>query len=148
MKKELVKQLNQLFFEYITLYHQKVGFIFTLDDKSEPKCNKNQKKALFVIKKQNRIIQTELGKCMDLSKGALTTLLDSLEEVGFVIRVDDENDRRKKWIELTDDGMKYTNSKLKFYEEQLFNIVDETKEIEVLNAVENLKQIITFIEKL
>lgn len=148
MEKKLLKQLNQLFFEYITLYHQKVGYIFTLDDKTVPKCNKNQRKALFVIKQQKRMIQTDLGKCMDLSKGALTSLLDSLEEAELVIRIDDKNDRRKKLIELTEKGIRYTDLKLQFYEDELLNIVGEKSDRETLNAIENLKQIIEFIEKL
>lgn len=146
MSKDHVGQLNQLFFEYITLYHHRIGHIFTVDNNDEPRCTKNQKKALFVIKKHHRVIQKDLGKSMDLSKGALTSLLDSLEEVNLIKRISDKNDRRKRWLELTQQGHKYTNAKLTLYENELSKMLNNVEEKEILRAINNLKQLTSFIE--
>ncbi|QOR35033.1 winged helix-turn-helix transcriptional regulator [Clostridium sp. 'deep sea'] len=146
MNKDHVGQLNQLFFEYITLYHHRIGHIFTVDNNDEPLCNKNQKKALFVIKKYRRVIQKDLGKSMDLSKGALTSLLDSLEEVNLIKRISDKDDRRKRWLELTQQGLEYTNAKLTLYENELSKMLKNVEEKEILRAINNLKQLTSFIE--
>jgi Transcriptional regulators len=142
------KLLNQLFFEYITLYHQKVGIVFNIDNDIQPKCNKNQRKALFVIKQQKKMISTDLGRCLDLSKGALTALLDSIEEVGLIKREGDKKDRRKTWIELTEKGMHYTDLNLKLYEEGIDNIFKNVEDEEVLQAINNLKQLVNLLVKL
>lgn len=148
MEKETGKILNQLFFEYITLYHQKVGIVFTIEDKTTPKCNKNQRKALFVIKQQKRMIQTDLGKCLDLSKGALTSLLDFLEDFELIKREGDSKDRRKTWVELSEKGEKYTDSQLAMYEAGVSEIFRNTDDEEILHAIECLKQLINLMEKL
>ena len=148
MEKETGRILNHLFFEYITLYHQKVGTVFNREDGTPPKCNKNQRKALFVIKQQKRMIQTDLGKCLDLSKGALTSLLDSLEESELIKRENDPKDRRKTWIGLTEQGEGYTNSQLKLYEAGIFEIFQRFEDEEIYCAIKNLKQLINLLEKI
>ncbi|TCO74438.1 MarR family winged helix-turn-helix transcriptional regulator [Marinisporobacter balticus] len=148
MKKETGKLLNQLFFEYITSYHQKVGIVFNHDDDTMPKCNKNQRKALFVIKRQKRIIQIDLGKSLDLSKGALTILLDSLEKFDLVKRENDLKDRRKTWVQLTEKGEQYIDSKLRLYELGIVEIFKEIDEKEIIKATENLKELIKLMDKL
>lgn len=148
MKSDACKILNQLFFEYITIYHQKIGVVFNIEDDVIPKCNKNQRKALFVIKQQKKMIQTNLGNCLDLSKGALTALIDSLEENELVIREGDPKDRRKTWVKLTEKGEKYTDSQLILYENGVAEIFKEIDESVILHANENLKQLINLIEKL
>lgn len=148
MKKKTGYILNQLFFEYITLYHQKVGIVFNIEDETTPKCNKNQRKALFVIKQQKRMIQTDLGRCLDMTKGALTSLLDFLEESKLIKREGDPKDRRKTWVELSEKGEKYTDSQLALYEDGVIEIFRETDDEEVLHAIESLKQLINLMKKL
>lgn len=140
--------LNQLFFEYITLYHQKVGVVFTIENKTIPKCNKNQRKALLVIKQQKRIIQTDLGRCLDMSKGALTSLLDFLEESELIKREGTPKDRRKTWVKLSEKGEKYTNSQLALYEAGVAEIFRETDDAEILRTLESLRQLINLMKKL
>ncbi|MHB8127350.1 MAG: MarR family winged helix-turn-helix transcriptional regulator [Desulfitobacteriaceae bacterium] len=148
MKTETGYILNQLFFEYITLYHQKVGVVFTIENETIPKCNKNQRKALLVIKQQKRMIQTDLGRCLDMSKGALTSLLDFLEESELIKREGDPKDRRKTWVELSEKGEKYTDSQLALYEAGVVEIFRETDDVEILRTLESLRQLINLMKKL
>ena len=148
MKKETGKILNHLFFEYITLYHQKVGVVFNVADETTPKCNKNQRKALFVVKQQKKMIQTDLGRCLDMSKGALTSMLDFLEVRELIKREGDPRDRRKTWVELSEKGEKYTDLQLELYEDGVSEIFRETEDEEILAAIKSLKQLINLMKKL
>lgn len=48
---------------------------------------------------------TELARAADLNPGAMTRLLDRLEEKGLVVRTADASDRRALNIEFTDAGL-------------------------------------------
>jgi DNA-binding MarR family transcriptional regulator len=48
----------------------------------------------------------KLGEHLGLSSGAMTNRLDNLERRGFLRRVDDPDDRRAVFVELTDEGNK------------------------------------------
>lgn len=147
MNPQLVKQLNQLFFKHITLFHYKVGVAFNKND-NKFKCNKNQQKALFVIKMEKRMIQGDLGKCLDLSKGALTSLIDSLENKGLINRVNDSKDRRKHWVVLTDIGEVYTDSMMRLYEEEMLDKFKKIDDEDAKEVIEHLQFLIDFMEKL
>jgi DNA-binding MarR family transcriptional regulator len=45
-----------------------------------------------------------LARDLELSSGAMTSRLDRLEELGFVVRLPDPDDRRGVVVELTDEG--------------------------------------------
>lgn len=148
MDLQTIRELNNQFYQYITLYHNKIGYIFSKDNDILPKCNKNQRKSLLVIKNEGEVIQTELGRCMDLKKSTLTTLIDSLEEKGLVKRSDDKMDRRKKWVSLTEDGQRYTDDILEYYTKELSNILANNKGIDVSNAIDDLKKVVGFLQKI
>ena len=48
----------------------------------------------------------KLGEHLGLSSGAMTNRLDNLERRGFLRRIDDPDDRRAVFVELTDEGNK------------------------------------------
>jgi DNA-binding MarR family transcriptional regulator len=48
----------------------------------------------------------KLGEHLGLSSGAMTNRLDNLERRGYLRRVDDPDDRRAVFVELTDEGNK------------------------------------------
>ncbi len=103
---EPLHDIQTLLFEFMSNYHQKFVSVFR-QDIGGYKCNKNQKLALFFIKKKEPAIATELGKYLDMRKGSLTTLIDSLVEMGFVARQTDPADRRKALLRLTAKGEEY-----------------------------------------
>jgi len=75
--------------------------------KSDTGCNKNQDKALFIISKREEVLPSQLGTCLNMRRGSLTSLVDSLEELGFVLRDPDQDDRRRIWVRLTECGRDY-----------------------------------------
>ncbi|MFX1505959.1 MAG: MarR family winged helix-turn-helix transcriptional regulator [Promethearchaeota archaeon] len=64
--------------------------------------NPAQGRILFTLWKKDGLPIIELAKATSLSKSTLTPMLDRLEEIGHVKRVDSEGDRRKKLIFLTE----------------------------------------------
>ena len=64
--------------------------------------NRSDGRALDIIERHGRMTAGELARESGLSTGAITTLLDRLERVGYVRRVRDDVDRRRVLVELTD----------------------------------------------
>ncbi len=61
-----------------------------------------QGRILFALWKSDNVPIQELVRRTSLSKSTLTSMLDRLEEQGFVVRVPSERDRREILIRLTD----------------------------------------------
>jgi DNA-binding MarR family transcriptional regulator len=148
VKDEKVKEVNSLLFEFIPLYHQKFAVGFHQDDNIRPRCNKSQIKAMFIIKKKEKILPTDLGKCMDMRKGSLTTLIDSLEGMNLVRRKRDPHDRRKTWLSLTKEGMEYLDLKIQAYERNFMRLFEPIPEEEVDELVKSLKYVVDLIKRL
>jgi DNA-binding MarR family transcriptional regulator len=70
--------------------------------------------AVMIIGKAEKIMPTALSKFLNMEKGSLTTLIDSLVEKEYVTRSNDPNDRRKVLLSLTSKGIEY----MKTIEEQ------------------------------
>lgn len=49
-----------------------------------------------------------LARFLELKKSSVTSLIDSLENEGFVCRKDDPSDRRKVLISITEKGVEHT----------------------------------------
>jgi DNA-binding MarR family transcriptional regulator len=71
--------------------------------------NPAQGRILFALWKKDGLPIIELAKATSLSKSTLTPMLDRLEEIGHLKRVDSEGDRRKKLIYLTEKNKQLQN---------------------------------------
>ena len=66
--------------------------------------NRTDGRCLDILDQHERMTAGELARESGLSSGAVTTLLDRLERHGYVRRVRDTADRRRIFIELTDEA--------------------------------------------
>jgi len=151
MDRMKVKELFNSFLEFIPLYHETIGCIYNKDYGIEPNLNKSQRKALFIIKKNGRIIPSSLGKALDMQKGSLTTLVDSLVEHEFVRRDVDKEDRRKQWISLTPKGDEYISKLMHNFEkefEKTFKKVDAEDIDNMINSIDFVKRILANIKNI
>jgi DNA-binding MarR family transcriptional regulator len=57
---------------------------------------------LHEIGKSNELIVTEIAKQISLSQATVTTILDRLEQQGFIVRKRGQSDKRKVYIEASD----------------------------------------------
>ncbi|GAK52243.1 transcriptional regulator, MarR family [Candidatus Moduliflexus flocculans] len=87
----------------IAKIHQAAGRIFAAKLKAYniSDINPAQGRILFVLWEQDGISINELAKRASLGKSTLTSMLDRLEDAGFVRRVPSPDDRRAILIERT-----------------------------------------------
>jgi DNA-binding MarR family transcriptional regulator len=88
----------------IAKIHQVSGRIFAkiLKKAGISEINPAQGRILFALWKKDKIPITELAKKTLLSKSTLTSMLDRLEEAGFIIRIPSKKDRRTILIKRTE----------------------------------------------
>lgn len=75
---------------------------------------------LNILYDKDNIIQQDLANLMHKDKSAILRQIDLLERQKLVVRIPDSEDRRKKTILLTKDGMR-TVEKLRKIEADIFN---------------------------
>lgn len=75
---------------------------------------------LNILFDKDNVIQNDLANLMHKDKSAILRQIDVLEKKKLVVRITDSDDRRKKLIVLTKDGMK-TVEKLRKIEADIFN---------------------------
>jgi len=86
----------------IARIHQLSGRIFARMLKGhEIEINPAQGRIMFVLWKNDGIPITELARKTSLEKSTLTSMLDRLEDAGYVARVPSPDDRRKILIRRT-----------------------------------------------
>ena len=67
--------------------------------------NAHERLALAALWSRGPLTMTELGSWIPLSRAAVTTLVDRLEEARIVVRGSDGKDRRRTVVRLTDENM-------------------------------------------
>lgn len=146
MSSKFIDDIRYNLLRFISLFHQNFTPAFRIKN-DKYNCTKNQIKAIMIIGKSGKISPTVLGKCMDMEKGSVTTLIYSLEELNLVHREDDQEDRRKVLIQLTDEGLKYylvlKNRFLNQIEERFFNLSKD----EIIEFNKSLQFVVEILEK-
>lgn len=100
---EKLDEMNRLFFEMMPIFHK-----LKLSYKGVPipsrRCNKSQNVAIMLIGRAGLATPSVLSKFLALEKGSVTTLIDSLVQMGLISRESDPADRRKTLLKLTAEG--------------------------------------------
>jgi DNA-binding MarR family transcriptional regulator len=87
----------------IARIHQLAGRIFTRKLKEhQVEISPAQGRIMFALWRKDGISISELVRRTSLEKSTMTSMLDRLEEAGYVTRVRSQEDRRKVLIERTD----------------------------------------------
>lgn len=133
---------------FIAKIHQLSGRIFSkiLKKYGVNEINPAQGRILFVLWENDEIPIIELSKKTQLEKSTLTTMLDRLENDGFIQRVASKEDRRKIIIKRTNKDRSFQNTYCKISDEmsELFYKGFSDKEI---NSFEDfLKKILGNLE--
>lgn len=88
-------------------------------ENQEVNISPEQHYILRILTSQEESIQSDLAEIMQKDKSAIMRHVDQLENLGFVIRVNDAVDRRKKHIVITETGSEV----LKKCEEVITNLM-------------------------
>jgi DNA-binding MarR family transcriptional regulator len=91
---------------------------------------------------------TTLGKCLDLQKGSLTSMIDALEKEELVYRRGDPKDRRKTLISLTEKGIEYRIWFKGEIEKNASEILEKLEEEDILVYQESLRTMLEILKKL
>lgn len=57
---------------------------------------------LLILKEKKRVSMIEIAEMLNLSKPAVTKMINKMQGMGYVIIVSDKNDARKKMLELSE----------------------------------------------
>ena len=104
--------------------------------------------AIMIIGKAEKITPTTLSKFLNMEKGSLTTLIDSLEEKKLVVRSGDPNDRRKLLLSLTPAGINYMKTVAEQSQIALALMVANLDENEIEQMHASLKTLVELLKKI
>jgi DNA-binding MarR family transcriptional regulator len=65
--------------------------------------NRTDMRCVDILDREGRLTAGQLAEQTGLTRGAVTTLIDRLERAGHVRRIRDTEDRRRVYVELTDE---------------------------------------------
>jgi DNA-binding MarR family transcriptional regulator len=148
MKEDVIKETVRLQFETIHLFHKNFAKTFHPIRDSPYNLNKNQNRAIIIIGSADNIMPTNLGKCLDLQKGSLTSMIDALEKEGLVFRKGDPADRRKTLICLTEKGKEYRNWLTGEFEKNASEVITKLEEEDLIAYQKGLQTIFSILKKL
>lgn len=112
--------------------------------------HRGRMKLLYLISKNDGIIQRDLAEMLDMRPSSLTEMISNLEKSSLVRREKDENDGRVMHVFLTDEGKKIIDNFIKAKDnmpDTVFNsltVEEKEKMLELVNKVNlNLETIDT-----
>lgn len=148
MKQERIKEAVKLQFELLHLFHKNFAKAFHEAGDGPYNLNKNQKRAIMIIGGKGEIIPSALGKCLDLQKGSLTSMIDALEKEELVCRRGDPEDRRKTLVSLTEKGNEYREQLTGEIETITSEILEKLDEEDIVRYRESLETMTEVLKKL
>ena len=141
-----IKNIRYDLVKFMSLFHRLFTPVFK-EEIDEYNCTKNQARAIMIIGRNKKISPTVLGKCMDMEKGSITSLIDALENINLVYRKNDLEDKRKIWIQLTKEGEDYFLKQEENFNKQLEKTLSPLTEKEVIEFSNNLEILVKIMEK-
>lgn len=142
------KELHDLFFSFMGMFHEKFLSRFRQDHDDSPWLKKNHIKIINTLYHHKHLTSTEIGRKLDVEKGSLTTLIDQLEEWGLVVRRDDSTDRRKSLISLSTFGREEMERVMDYHTRKINDYFLGVKPDETIQFITKLRDVVNFMNKL
>ena len=135
--------------ENIFIYHYVEEMISSYGSYYESNINNqdltlNEFSILLRIRFQGVATQHDLVKLFKVSGAYIAKLLSKFEEYGYIIRKEDPQNRRKKLVKLTDEGIKKTDELIDIIQRWEDKVTDKISEEEL----KTLKKILYKINNL
>ena len=135
--------------ENIFIYHYVEEMISSYGSYYESNINNqdltlNEFSILLRIRFQGVATQHDLVKLFKVSGAYIAKLLSKFEEYGYIIRKEDPQNRRKKLVKLTDDGIKKTDELIDIIQRWEDKVTDNISE-EELKTLKKILYKITMI---
>ncbi|MGE5396370.1 MAG: MarR family winged helix-turn-helix transcriptional regulator [Chitinophagales bacterium] len=148
MDYEETRELHNLLFTFSGLFYEKIFLRFRKDHFNYPDLKKNHIRILSVLSQFDNVTPTKLWKMLDIEKGSLTALIDHLDELGLLIRMDDPSDRRKTLLSLTPAGKAEMDSIINDFTGKMNVFFQDLDPDEMGKFVDSLRFVVTFMKKL
>ena len=148
MNYQEAKELHDLVFSFIGMFHEKIFYRFRQYHEGIPWMKKNHIKIINLLYQHNYLTSTEIGKKLDMEKGSLTSLIDQLKNRGLVIRTNDANDRRKFLISLSTKGREEVEKILDYHIKEINDFFKEVNPDEMKDFVFKLRHVVDFMKKM
>ena len=114
----------------------------------ELELNKTHLKTLMIIYIENNPYMTKVCHHMNMEKGSLTPVIDSLMEMGLVRRKRNPEDRRKVNLDLSEQGRKLVAVNLQRAHEHIFDKLKHLPKYEIQRFKKALLDLHDISEKL
>lgn len=141
-------KIRELFDELIPLFFEKINVAVRNFNHEGIKCTKNQKKSMLILSRHRSITASELGKKLEMERGSLTSLVDSLEKLNLIKRESYPADRRKILLYLTPQGEAYIAALTEAFQEHMEQLLKNKSNEEIANFSANLEEVVIFIKNL
>lgn len=142
-----IEEIKFYLIKFSSQFHKNFSSFFRRSSHDKYNCNKNQIRAITIIGRNKSIIPTDLGKCINMEKGSLTTLLNSLEDMGLVKRENDPLDKRKVIVQLSKEGEGYYRKIEEKVLSQIQEVLKPLTEEEIQILRESLKNVVSILDK-
>lgn len=100
----------------------------TFDDED---ITKSELPFLIRIRYSEKTTQKELVELFKVSEGYTAKLLRKFEDLGYITRCEDPTNRRKKIVELTENGFEKTEELIKLIDDWEINVTSKMTDSEV-----------------
>ncbi|MGI5898563.1 MAG: MarR family winged helix-turn-helix transcriptional regulator [Christensenellales bacterium] len=116
MSKEIIT--NNSLLEFIVLANIKM--VRPLNESLKPMLSPLQTNVVLLLKIYGPMRMTQLTDKLMMPKQQMTQIAHHLEDIGFISRRVDQNDRRRIIVELTDKANEYADEKINSYLKKFF----------------------------
>lgn len=102
----------------------------------------SQKRILIILNEAGRITQRDLTERLGIQPGSASEVLSKLENAGWILRTQNEADRRTTDISLTDAGRKLAeeaSAQRRKRHEEMFSCLSEEERQELLSLLEKIR---------
>ena len=123
------KELSRLILEACPILMHKLLHSYH-PPKTEVRLIRSQWKALLMLRFADKPNMSQLSNFVNMEKGSVTTVVDSLITLGLVERIPDEQDRRKIRLALTESGRSTVKACRESFQQHI------EKKLKVLNEAE------------
>lgn len=101
----------------------------------------------YLNAKEDNATPTELSKAFSLTTARIANILHSLEKKKYIIRIHDQDDRRKVFVEITDLGKQVANQKMSEVRQETTDLLNDLGEEDANEYLRIMRRIGKLVKK-
>ncbi len=102
----------------------------------------SQKRILHILRKKGLVAQSTLQEILEVKAGSLSELLSKMEAKGYIEKIQDETDKRKVMIHITEAGIVHSEEMHeKFHGKSKFDVLSEEEQATLKSLLKKILEI-------